>query len=104
MFEILRLEFGYCYLEFVLWRVMYLSNLTWEEVSYYLKENNSLIIPIGISEQHAKHLPLNTDTLVAEYTSAFLSEQTGILIAPTFNYGVGLPCDRFFPWLFQHQL
>jgi len=75
---------------------MYLSNLTWEAVSYYLKEKDSLIIPIGICEQHSKHLPLNTDTLVAEYIAAFLSEQTGILIAQTFHYGVGFPCDRFF--------
>jgi len=76
---------------------MYLSNLTWEEVSHYLKEKDSLIIPIGICEQHSKHLPLNTDTLVAEYIAAFLSQQTGILIAPTFHFGVGLPCDRFYP-------
>jgi creatinine amidohydrolase len=76
---------------------MYLSNLTWEEVSHYLKEKDSLIFPIGISEQHSKHLPLNTDTLVAEYIAVFLSEQTGILIAPTLHYGVGLPCDRFYP-------
>jgi creatinine amidohydrolase len=64
---------------------MYLSNLTWEEVSHYLKEKDSLIFPIGISEQHSKHLPLNTDTLVAEYIAVFLSEQTGILIAPTLH-------------------
>lgn len=75
---------------------MYLADFTWEEVSNYLTENDSLIIPAGICEQHSKHLPLNTDTLVAEYISKYLSEETRILIAPTYNYGVGLPCDKLY--------
>ncbi len=61
---------------------MYLADLTWEEVNYYLREKDSLIIPAGICEQHSKHLPLNTDTIVAEYISKNLSQKTGILIAP----------------------
>lgn len=76
---------------------MFLADLTWEEVDNYLKEKDGLIIPIGICEQHSKHLPLNTDTLVAEYICNYLSEKTGMLIAPTINYGVGLPCDKHYP-------
>jgi creatinine amidohydrolase len=75
---------------------MRLADLTWEEVSAYLKEKDGLIIPIGMCEQHSKHLPLNTDTLVAEYICNYLSEKTKMLVAPTFSYGVGLPCDRFY--------
>jgi creatinine amidohydrolase len=75
---------------------MFLADLTWKEVSVYLKEKNDLIVPIGICEQHSKHLPLNTDILVAEYIANYLSEKNKILIAPTINYGVGLPCDRFY--------
>jgi len=76
---------------------MLLADLRWDEVSVYLKEKDGLIIPIGMCEQHSKHLPLNTDTLVAEYICNYLSEKTKMLVAPTFNYGVGLPCDRFYP-------
>ncbi len=76
---------------------MFLSDITWEEVGSYLREKDSLIIPIGMCEQHSKHLPLNTDTLISEYISSYLSESTEILVAPTINYGVGLPCDRFYP-------
>ena len=75
---------------------MFLADFTWEEVSSYLKEKNGLIIPVGICEQHSKHLPLNTDTLISEYISDYLSERTGILVAPTINYGVGLPCDKIY--------
>lgn len=75
---------------------MFLSDLTWEEVSLYLKEKDGLIVPIGMCEQHSKHLPLNTDTLISEYMSNYLSGRTHILVAPTINYGVGLPCDRYY--------
>ena len=75
---------------------MHLAELTWPEVDAYLTEKQGLIIPIGICEQHSKHLPLNTDTLVAEYLCNYLSAETGLLVAPTINYGVGLPCDKVF--------
>ncbi len=78
-------------------RTMYLSELTWEEVRIYLEQNESLIVPLGVCEQHSKHLPLATDTLVAEHIANYPSQETGVLVAPTFNYGVGLPCDRVFP-------
>lgn len=75
---------------------MFLADLTWEEVRNYLKERDSLIIPVGMCEQHSKHLPLNTDTLVTEYIANYLSQKTGILIAPCFHYGIGLPCDKLY--------
>ena len=76
---------------------MFLADLTWEEASDYIEEKDGLIIPIGICEQHSKHLPLNTDTVVAEYLCNYLSDKTGMLVAPTINYGVGLPCDKHYP-------
>ncbi|MBA7551036.1 Creatinine amidohydrolase [subsurface metagenome] len=76
---------------------MRLDELTWLEVKQYLEHNKSMIIPVGTCEQHSKHLPLNTDTLIAERIADFLSEETGIIIAPTVNYGVNLPCDRYYP-------
>ncbi|MFQ5751428.1 MAG: creatininase family protein [bacterium] len=75
---------------------MYLADLTWEEVDSYLEAKDSLILPAGMCEQHSRHLPLNTDTLVAEYIACYLSTETGILIEPTLHYGVGLPCDKFY--------
>jgi len=73
---------------------MKLEDLTWEEVGDYLKKKDSLLIPIGTCEQHGKHLPLNTDTYVTEKIADFLSEQTGILVAPTINYGVNFWIDK----------
>jgi creatinine amidohydrolase len=73
---------------------MKLADLTWQEVKEYLKRNPSLLLPIGTCEQHSLHLPLNTDTLVAEKVAQDISDITGMLVAPTVNYGVNLPCDR----------
>lgn len=75
---------------------MRLSDQTWTEVKEYLKRQSTLILPVGTCEQHAKHLPLDTDTVLAEYMADYVSEQTGILVAPTIAYGVNLPCDRHF--------
>lgn len=73
---------------------MKLEELTWKEVAEYLRSNRRLLVPIGTCEQHGLHLPLNADTLVAEGIAAYLSGETGILVAPTLPYGVNLPCDR----------
>ena len=75
---------------------MKLEKCTWVEVKQYLEKKKSMIIPVGTCEQHGKHLPLNTDTLIAEYIAFFLSEETGIIVAPTINFGVNLPCDRYY--------
>lgn len=76
---------------------MKLEESTWPEAEKYLKHKNGIIIPVGTCEQHGRHLPLNTDTLVAERIAEFLSEKTGIIVAPSINYGVNLPCDRNYP-------
>lgn len=55
-----------------------------------------MVVPAGTCEQHSRHLPLSTDTIVTEYIADYLSDETGIIVAPTVNYGVNLPCDRFY--------
>jgi creatinine amidohydrolase/Fe(II)-dependent formamide hydrolase-like protein len=43
-----------------------LGDLTFPEVSRYLKETSILCLPLGAIEQHGPHLPLNTDVVIAE--------------------------------------
>ncbi|MDD5656836.1 MAG: creatininase family protein [Elusimicrobia bacterium] len=76
---------------------MKLADLTWPEAAARIAANPQLTIPVGTVEQHGRHLPLNTDILVAESCAEFLSNEFGLLIAPTVNYGVNLPCDRIYP-------
>ena len=73
---------------------MKLNMLKYTEIKEYLKEKDSLLIPIGTCEQHGLHLPLCTDTIVAEKMCDEISDKYGILVAPTVNYGVNLPLDN----------
>lgn len=73
---------------------MKLNMLKYTEIREYLKEKDSLLIPIGTCEQHGLHLPLCTDTIVAEKMCDEISEKYGILVAPTVNYGANLPLDN----------
>ncbi|MBR7127892.1 MAG: creatininase family protein [Lentisphaeria bacterium] len=63
-----------------------MMDCTFPEVQEYLKNNKTIIIPYGLSEQHGRHLPLGTDVFTAEYVSLALAEKLDCLVAPTLNY------------------
>lgn len=73
---------------------MKLNILKYTEIKKYLENRDSLLIPVGTCEQHGLHLPLCTDTIVAERICDDMAEKYGILVAPTVNYGVNLPIDK----------
>ena len=71
-----------------------MENMTVREVREYLRKKKSIIIPIGVTEQHGYHLPLSTDALIAKHLARMIGTKTGILVAPTFLQsfsGGGLP-------------
>ncbi len=71
-----------------------MENMTVKEVREYLQTKKSIILPIGVIEQHGYHLPLYTDALIATHLGRMIGKQTGILVAPTFHQsfsGGGLP-------------
>ena len=49
-----------------------------------------LLFCAGALVQHGPHLPLGTNTFIAEAVALEVSKRTGILVAPTFHYGVSL--------------
>ncbi len=73
-----------------------LNELTWREVSRILARDPRLVVPVGALEQHGPHLPLGTNTFIAEQVARELSQEHGVLRAPAFPYGVGLPGNRPF--------
>lgn len=71
-----------------------MENMTVKRVREYLKKKRSILIPIGVIEQHGYHLPLCTDALIATYYAREMGKRTGILVAPTIHQsfsGGGLP-------------
>jgi creatinine amidohydrolase len=71
-----------------------MEHMTTKLVRGYLKKKQSIIVPLGVIEQHGYHLPLSTDALIAAHTGWLIGEQTGILVAPVIYQsfsGGGLP-------------
>ncbi|HEY3396033.1 MAG TPA: creatininase family protein [Armatimonadota bacterium] len=62
------------------------TDLTVEEFAQALGETSTALLPLGVTEQHGFHLPLNVDILNCEMLTRRASEQTGALVAPTLNY------------------
>jgi mycofactocin system creatininase family protein len=64
-----------------------LGDSTWPEMEA-VGEVALLVVPIGSTEQHGPHLPLSTDTDIAEaLASAFARQRANVQIAPTVPYG-----------------
>ena len=75
-------------------RPVLLAELTWAQVEEHIKKDDRLIIPVGTCEQHGRHLPLNTDTVIAERLAHDLSLEFGVLVAPTVPYGVNVDTEQ----------
>jgi creatinine amidohydrolase len=67
-----------------------------DEVAATVAADPRLIIPVGTCEQHGRHLPLGSDTLIVEHLSDDLSAEFGILRAPSLEYGVNVDTERGF--------
>jgi creatinine amidohydrolase len=53
-----------------------------------LKKTKRAIIPVGSLEQHGSHLPVSTDSLIAEYVARLAVGSLGAFVLPVISYGV----------------
>ena len=60
-----------------------MEDMTVKMVRKYLERKQSIIVPIGVIEQHGYHLPLKTDALLATHLGKMIGKKTDILVAPT---------------------
>jgi creatinine amidohydrolase len=61
-------------------------NMTVEEMRDGLKETQTVILPVGVVEQHGYHMPLSVDIHNAVEISARASAICGCFVAPPLNY------------------
>ena len=61
--------------------------LTRFEMDEVIKRGAIAIVPIGSCEQHGPHLPLGTDTYLAEFLSEKLASKIDAVIFPSVNFG-----------------
>lgn len=67
---------------------VWLQNLTWEEVKKKTEESKgTIILPIGSTEQHGYHLPVGTDTMVANSIAEAAAVKAKVLVAPPLWFG-----------------
>lgn len=64
----------------------FIERLTWAEYAK-LTNDKVLIIPIGATEQHSLHLPLNVDNAISNHFAMHLAEKLDGYIAPALSYG-----------------
>lgn len=67
---------------------MRLAIKTWTEVESYLKTNQTLIIPIGSTEQHGPTGCIGTDHLTADAIAREVGKRAGVMVAPPICYGM----------------
>ncbi len=65
-----------------------LAEMSWDETEEYLACDNRVILPLGATEEHGRHLGLGTDFIEAEAIVRGVGEATGVVVAPTLNYGM----------------
>jgi creatinine amidohydrolase len=61
-----------------------------------LKKIERAIIPVGSLEQHGPHLPVSTDTLIAEHVARAVAQNVSAFILPVISYGISFEHEPMF--------
>ncbi len=69
---------------------MRLALMNWPQVEDYLQGKQTLIIPVGSTEQHGPNGLIGTDHLVADAIALAVGEGTGTLVHPPLTVGMSL--------------
>ncbi len=78
-------------------RIYSLSHMTWEDVKEALPLSPVVLLPVGATEQHGRHLPLGTDTFAAIDIAEGAAKQCqiqqsetepAVVVAPPIWYGM----------------
>jgi creatinine amidohydrolase len=74
---------------------VFLGEMTNPEIEAFLRDHDTVIVPIGSTEQHGPHGPLLTDVLVPNEVARRVAPRAGAAVAPTINYGLSYPHAGF---------
>ena len=65
-----------------------IADLTMTQFARARRKRRTVIIPLGSTEEHGPHLPLDADTIIAREIARRAAADTGALVAPALSYGV----------------
>ena len=74
---------------------VFLGEMTDPEVSDFLADHHTVIVPTGSTEQHGPHGPLLTDVIVPTEVARRVAPRVGAAVAPSINYGLSYPHTGF---------
>ena len=74
--------------------------MSWVEAKEYLTENDTVILPVGATEQHGPQNPLGTDHLIARAVAEETAKRTGTLCLPVVPFGVSPHHRQFWGTVF----
>jgi creatinine amidohydrolase/Fe(II)-dependent formamide hydrolase-like protein len=75
-----------------------LSEMTWPEAQQRFREVDIALLPVGATEQHGPHLPLDTDAFDADYLARAVAERCSNpkpIVLPLIPYGVSYHHEDF---------
>lgn len=64
-----------------------LEDMTWPEVAAAAEANLPAILPVGSTEQHGPHLPLNTDCLLPVGVALEVAKRLPLVVGPPITFG-----------------
>lgn len=74
---------------------VFLGEMTNPEVEAFLRDHDTVIVPVGSTEQHGPHGPLLTDVLVPQEVARRVEPRVGAVVAPSINYALSYPHAGF---------
>lgn len=81
---------------------LFLEEMTWPQVQTLQASGmTTLMLPIGATEQHGPHLPINTDSVIATAACAYASALSGVPVLPTQRISVSLGHTEKWPGTFS---
>jgi creatinine amidohydrolase len=64
-----------------------MEDMTWPEVKAHADAGTPVVLPAGSTEQHGPHLPLSTDSVIAQEIALEAARAIDLVIAPPIRYG-----------------
>ncbi len=76
----------------------YFADKTWVELDKYIADDAVVILPIGTTEEHGRHLPVATDAMIAQKFADELGKglegNIPVLVMETITYGFSMSVVR----------
>lgn len=80
-------------------KVYNMSNLDLQNIT----DSKIVILPVGSLEQHGNHLPVSTDSIIAEYLAENVAEKIDAVSLPVLTFGISFEHEPMFNVSLTHQ-